>query len=107
MSQFEFLGFFSSHNLSFRVLSQFFSSPQHLDNRPTLRAAVRDSRDVLWRGCVILLLRGCMIFFWRGCTIFSLTKVWDFFCREVACVLWRSHDFFVERLGEFLCGEVA
>ena len=82
-------------------------------------------RDVFrWRGCVIFpthlltklrdffLWRGCIIFFevalfllWRGCVIFLRLPdlFWwrgcVFFCAERLC--------FVDRLHDFMCGEVA
>ena len=114
MSQFKFLSFvtirvlsfvtievfsFFLYDLSFRILSQFFfSSPQHLDNRPTLRAAFRNSCDVFLRGCVILCVEMLHDFcVWRGCVIFltQSLRLHDLF-------FWRLPDlFFAGRLGDF------
>ena len=78
------LGHFATLQLSFTVLLHFLST-QYLDNQPTLRAAFRDSRDILLRCCFI---------FVGDCIISCVERLNDF------CVfLWR--------LRNFLCGEVA
>ena len=43
----------------------------------------------VWRGCMIFptqffVWRGCMIFLWRGCVIFFVERLRDFVCGDVA-----------------------
>ena len=82
----------------------------------------------VWRGCVIFYVESlldflceeevCMTFVWRGCMIFCVERLRDF-SHSFTFFLWRlcdffvervifcgEGDFFVERLRDFVCGEV-